>query len=218
MAAVFLHNAIIAAEPPTPPPTVAQHAPPSTYAPSMSRATRVPHNRTLSSVSSVTLHTLPGSDNSHPTEPLMHPGDSGSTVYLELLARQPTHPSTPRRTAGPGLTLQGDPVTARERRVQRERAVRRRLRRLRWAQRALWAVVGEWNAVSGGQLRTTRSFICVSCVCGDRPSWGSEINTAGGFGRPSGRDAVPGRSRLSRMAPLLPLRAVSSAAGRLQAP
>ena len=51
MGAVFLHNANITAAPPTPPPSVAQHASPHTV--STPHATRVLHNRTLSSVSSI---------------------------------------------------------------------------------------------------------------------------------------------------------------------
>ena len=148
MAAVFLHNAIFATDPPAPPPSAvahrgAPHSPPSSPHPHgrSSSGARHAHDRTLSSVSLQTLQTLP-SDQSHPTESLIHGADdSASTVYLDLLARQPKHPSSPA-TMG-GLTLQGDPLSARERRVQRERTVRRRLRRLRWVQRALWAVIAE---------------------------------------------------------------------------
>ncbi|KAH9920823.1 uncharacterized protein BXZ73DRAFT_91857 [Epithele typhae] len=119
MAAVFLHNAIFAAEPPTPPPpSLSSHAHSHRGGPFLL---------------------------SHPTEPLLRPNsfaDSASSVYLGLLARQPTHPDAP--TVGMGLTLQGDPLTMREKRVQRERAVRKLLRRLRWAKRALWALIGSW--------------------------------------------------------------------------
>ncbi|KAH9853003.1 hypothetical protein C2E23DRAFT_824411 [Lenzites betulinus] len=132
-AAVFLHNAIFTADPP-PPASLAHRAP----------NRRGPHDRQLSSVSTVTLQTST-SEHSHPTEPLIH-GHSESSVYLDLLARQPTHPSShPPR--GPGLSLQGDPVTLRGRRSIWERSVRKRLKRLRWAGRVLLAVIGECSAM-----------------------------------------------------------------------
>ena len=131
-AALYLHNAIFTTEPASPPSVAHTHRSPNR---------RVPHDRQLSSVSSVTLQTST-SEHSHPTEPLIHPGSSESTVYLDLLARQPTHPSSPAgRTQG--LSLQGDPVTPRERRIQHERVVRRRLKRLRLVQRVLWVIIGE---------------------------------------------------------------------------
>ncbi|KAI0693091.1 hypothetical protein C8T65DRAFT_668748 [Cerioporus squamosus] len=144
MAAVFLHNAIIATEPASPP-SLAHPHPHFGPHPTQHRAPnrRTTHDRQLSSVSSVTLQTST-SEHSHPTEPLIHPGSSESSVYLDLLARQPTHPSSPPPARGSGLTLQGDPVTARERRTQYERMVRRRLQRLRWAQRALFVIIGGW--------------------------------------------------------------------------
>ncbi|KAI0331335.1 hypothetical protein GY45DRAFT_629593 [Cubamyces sp. BRFM 1775] len=137
-AAVFLHNAIFTTEPP-PPASLAHrgHASPPHH------HRRGPHTRQLSSVSSVTLQTST-SEHSHPTEPLIHPGSSESSVYLDLLARQPTHPSSPPPTSTRGLTLQGDPVTPRERRNIWEKAIRRRLKRLRWAGRVLLVVICGW--------------------------------------------------------------------------
>ncbi|KAI0742883.1 hypothetical protein C8Q80DRAFT_1221257 [Daedaleopsis nitida] len=137
-AALYLHNAIFTSEPHSPPPLAAPHA--HRLVPNR----RGPHDRQLSSVSSVTLHTST-SEHSHPTEPLIHPGSSESTVYLDLLARQPTHPSSLGPAArGLALSLEGDPVTPRERRVQHVRMVRKRLKRLRWVQRTLWVIIGGW--------------------------------------------------------------------------
>ncbi|KAI0830298.1 hypothetical protein BC628DRAFT_1313857 [Trametes gibbosa] len=134
-AAVFLHNAIFTADPPPLPSASLAHRAPNRGG---------PHNRQLSSVSSVTLQTST-SEHSHPTEPLIHPGDSESSVYLDLLARQPTHPSrTSQPPIGQGLSLQGDPVTPRERRSVWERSVRKRLKRLRWAGRVLLTVICGW--------------------------------------------------------------------------
>ncbi|KAI0633025.1 hypothetical protein C8Q77DRAFT_1058952 [Trametes polyzona] len=159
-AAVFLHNAIFTTEPP-PPATLAHRAP---------NRRGGPHDRTLSSVSTVTLQTST-SEHSHPTEPLIHPGSSESSVYLDLLARQPTHPSSPP-ARGPGLTLQGDPVTPRERRSVWERSIRKRLRRLRWAGRALlgiicgWAVYNTVRYYVGAMLHTYRDRQIVAIVLG----------------------------------------------------
>ena len=147
-AALFLHNAIFAADPPSPPAATAAilgagaHRAPNRRGPHA-------HDRHLSSVSSITLQTST-SDHSHPTESLIHPdhlGSSESSVYLDLLARQPTHPGStthlPDRTSG--LSLQGDAVSPRERKERHEKEVRRRLRRLRLVQRVLWVIIGEWH-------------------------------------------------------------------------
>ncbi|TFK92158.1 hypothetical protein K466DRAFT_643503 [Polyporus arcularius HHB13444] len=140
MAAVFLHNAIFTTEPPS---LAHPQSGPHPHWQHRAPNRRLPHDRQLSSVSTVTLQTST-SEHSHPTEPLIHPGSSASSVYLDLLARQPTHPSSPPPARGSGLTLRGDPVTARERRTQYEQTVRRRLKRLRWAQRALFVIIGAW--------------------------------------------------------------------------
>ncbi|OJT11186.1 hypothetical protein TRAPUB_12293 [Trametes pubescens] len=134
-AAVFLHNAIFTTDPP-PPASLAHRAP----------NRRGPHDRTLSSVSTVTL-TTSTSEHSHPTEPLIHPGGSASSVYLDLLAQQPTHPDSAPGPRAQGLTLHGDAVTPRERRSLWERSVRKRLQRLRWAGRVLLGIICEWLVV-----------------------------------------------------------------------
>ncbi|EIW56467.1 uncharacterized protein TRAVEDRAFT_65689 [Trametes versicolor FP-101664 SS1] len=159
-AAVFLHNAIFTADPP-PPASLAHRAP----------NRRGPHDRTLSSVSTVTL-TTSTSEHSHPTEPLIHPGGSESSVYLDLLARQPTHPSSAPEPRPQGLTLQGDPVTPRERRSLWERSVRKRLQRLRWTGRVLLGVICSWavyNTVRyyvGAMLHLYRDRQIINLVLG----------------------------------------------------
>ncbi|KAI8990371.1 hypothetical protein BD414DRAFT_483405 [Trametes punicea] len=181
-AALFLHNAIFTTEPPPPASLAHAHAHRSgPTSPGGGSHRRSLHTRQLSSVSSVTLQTS-ASEHSHPTESLIHPGSSESSVYLDLLARQPTHPSSPPPTSGVGLTLQGDPVTQRERRSLWERTVRRRLKRLRWAGRVLTAIICGWavyNTVRyfvGAILHQYRdrqivaialgscSALCVACV------------------------------------------------------
>lgn len=132
MAALYLHQALFASEP-SPPPTLAHRSPGS----------RTPHDRQLSSVSSVTLRTTSHSDHSHPTEPLLHPPSSESSVYLDLLSRQPHHPDGSGSGPNTGLNLEGDPVTVSERRGHWERVVRKRLRRLRWTRRSLLVIIGK---------------------------------------------------------------------------
>ncbi|TBU30977.1 hypothetical protein BD311DRAFT_689927 [Dichomitus squalens] len=146
-AAVFLHNAIFAAEPPSPPPAIAGPHHHHRHHRRRSPNRRLPHDRQLSSVSSITLHAS-ASEHSHPTESLMHPSESAdaeSTAYLDLLARQPTYPdSVGHHARASALSLRGDPFSLRERRVAHEKLVRRRLKRLRLAQRVLWVVIGGW--------------------------------------------------------------------------
>ncbi|KAH9943904.1 hypothetical protein B0H21DRAFT_747516 [Amylocystis lapponica] len=141
MAALYLHQALFATEPSTP---IRAHR---------SLTVRSSHDRHLSSVSSATLRTS-NSDHSQPTEPLLHPLDSESSVYLDLLSRQPQHPAGPENGSHVGLSLEGDPVTLSERRSLWERVVRRRLRRLRWAKRILLAVIGAW-----GVYNTVRYYV-----------------------------------------------------------
>ncbi|KAI0799608.1 hypothetical protein BC629DRAFT_1591787 [Irpex lacteus] len=65
-----------------------------------------------------------------------------SAAYLDLLSRQPPHPSE-----GPAVTelsLHGDPITDRERRRHWERKVRRRLHTLKWARRVFRAIISGW--------------------------------------------------------------------------
>ncbi|KAI0946294.1 hypothetical protein AcV7_010309 [Taiwanofungus camphoratus] len=143
MAALYLHQALFASEP-SPPPTLAHRSPGS----------RTPHDRQLSSVSSVTLRTTSHSDHSHPTEPLLHPPSSESSVYLDLLSRQPHHPDGSGSGPNTGLNLEGDPVTVSERRGHWERVVRKRLRRLRWTRRSLLVIIGAWAI-----FNTVRYFV-----------------------------------------------------------
>ncbi|KAJ7038875.1 hypothetical protein C8F04DRAFT_950626 [Mycena alexandri] len=100
-----------------------------------------PHNRTTSST---TLQTLPISEHSHPTQPLLHSSTSESVAYLDLLSRQPTHPNAPRGSAM-GLSFDGDPTTVRERKGYVEKVVRRRLRRLKIMMAVLEVVMALWS-------------------------------------------------------------------------
>ncbi|KAJ6465697.1 hypothetical protein C8R45DRAFT_490772 [Mycena sanguinolenta] len=106
MAALYLHNSI--------------WGPDATETPS-------PHTRTISSA---TIQTLPVSELSHPTQPLLHSSTSESVAYLDLLSHQPNHPTAPRGSPV-GLSFDGDPTTMRERKGYLEKVVRKRLRRLK---------------------------------------------------------------------------------------
>ncbi|PIL25862.1 hypothetical protein GSI_11615 [Ganoderma sinense ZZ0214-1] len=186
-AAVFLHNAIFAADPPSPPAATAATLGAGAHRAPNRRAHHA-HDRRLSSVSSITLQTST-SDHSHPTESLIHPdhlGSSESSVYLDLLARQPTHPGSlthpPDRTSG--LTLQGDAVSPRERKERHEKEVRRRLRRLRLVQRVLWVIIEFLTPrhVLHPAALNTRSFVNARAAyhfttglggqCDNSPAWG----------------------------------------------
>ena len=130
MAALYLHNALFTTEPPSPPP------------PSISRrqhAGRVPHDRHISSQSSVTLHTST-SEHSHPTEPLLQ---GESSAYRDLLSRQPPHPSGPRTGWETALSLEAEPVSNSERRKLSDLSLRKRIRRLRWASKGVLYLMGE---------------------------------------------------------------------------
>lgn len=130
-AALYLHNALFAREPS--PPVIA-------YRPSYGR---LPHDRHLSSISSMTLRTSV-SEHSHPTEPLLHSPYSES-AYHELLARQPGHPDRPVSAWETALSLDSEPVSQREQRRSRELEVRKSLRRLRWLRRALLLLIGSYS-------------------------------------------------------------------------
>ncbi|KAJ7123691.1 hypothetical protein C8R44DRAFT_735326 [Mycena epipterygia] len=122
MAALYLHNSIWV-------PDVAE-----------SPQGHSPHTRTISSA---TLQTLPISDQSHTTQPLLHSSTSESVAYLDLLSRQPTHPNAPRGST-PGLSFGGDPTTMRERKGYTDRIVRRRLRRLKAMMAVLEVIMVCW--------------------------------------------------------------------------
>lgn len=121
MAALYLHNSIWVAD--------AAESPRG----------HSPHTRTISSA---TLQTLPISDQSHTTQPLLHSSTSESVAYLDLLSRQPTHPNAPRGSPL-GLSFSGDPTTMRERKGYADRIVRRRLRRLKAMMAVLEVIMGE---------------------------------------------------------------------------
>ncbi|GBE86959.1 hypothetical protein SCP_1002040 [Sparassis crispa] len=130
MAALFLHQALFTTEPSA-----------SSELPVLRSPNRVTqHERQLSSVSSVTLRTS-NSDHSQPTEPLLRPE---SSIYLDLLSRQPNHPDGPESSFNLGLSLEGDPITPRERKSCLERAIRKRLRRLRWTRRTTLLIMTSW--------------------------------------------------------------------------
>ena len=126
MAALYLHQALF--QPADAPPPQA----------SSNRHSRH-QGRQLSSFSSATLNTT--SENSH--APLVD-SYADSSAYLDLLSRQPPHPS--ESSAITELSLHGDPVTDRERRTHWEHAVRRRLHRLKWARRIFRAIICELGA------------------------------------------------------------------------
>ncbi|EMD30901.1 hypothetical protein CERSUDRAFT_120243 [Gelatoporia subvermispora B] len=139
MAALYLHHALFATEPSLPPSLV------------LRAPNRTGHDRHLSTITTVASV----SDNTHPTEPLLHGSDS--TVYLDLLARQPSHPSERLRQASGGLDLHGDPITQREYRTRWEQGIRKRLKTLRWTSRVLRGVAGAWAVVN-----TIRYFLAVA--------------------------------------------------------
>lgn len=128
MAALYLHQALFS-----------ESSVPQTATSSSTRSS-LAQDRRLSAVSSVTLHGT-ASDHSHPTEPLLD--SEASSAYLELLARQPRHPTSLGSPEEAALRLEGDPVTAAERRSHCEHRTRSRLRRLRWAKCSLLCVIGE---------------------------------------------------------------------------
>ncbi|KAJ7271170.1 hypothetical protein C8J57DRAFT_298970 [Mycena rebaudengoi] len=136
MAALYLHNSIWL---------------PETPEESLPRA-RTP--------SSATLQTLPTSELSHPTQPLLHSSTSESVAYLDLLSRQPTHPNTLRSVAG--LSFDGDPTTMRERKVHTEKVVKRRLRRLKVITTILEVVLIIWSLYT-----TIRYFLAFSIYPSD---------------------------------------------------
>lgn len=130
MAALYLHNALFTSEPPS-------HPPPSFARRPLSG--RVPHDRQLSSQSSVTLHTST-SEHSHPTEPLLH---GESSAYRDLLSRQPVHPSGAGTGWEAALSLDAEPVSTSERRRLSDLVLRKRMRRLRWASKSVLYLMGE---------------------------------------------------------------------------
>ncbi|KAK7055563.1 hypothetical protein R3P38DRAFT_2847836 [Favolaschia claudopus] len=125
MAALYLHNSI--------------WVPDATESPR--GASPHPHARTTSNA---TIQTLPISDLSHPTQPLLHSSTSESVAYMDLLSRQPNHPTHPRGSAME-LSFDGDPTTVRERKGYFEKVVRRRLRRLKAGIAVLEVIIAAWS-------------------------------------------------------------------------
>ncbi|RDB17602.1 hypothetical protein Hypma_001041 [Hypsizygus marmoreus] len=125
MAALYLHNAIHAPEP-----SSVSWSAPST------------HQRNVSTVSNTTLHTST-SEFSHPTEPLLHSSTSEAIAYMDMLSRQPVHPGSRPHLGWTGsLSLEGDPITSRERKAFRDRFMKQRLRRLKLLKGLLEGVMG----------------------------------------------------------------------------
>ncbi|KAF8999878.1 hypothetical protein BDQ17DRAFT_1427609 [Cyathus striatus] len=128
MAAVYIHDSMIATE---------QHNP-----------RPLSHTRNLSTVSSTTLHPST-SDHSQPTEPLLHQPitESSSTTFHDIPERPPVIPD--RSLSGPAwersIVLDGEPVSQREKKGLWELAVRRRLKRLRILKGAFECFIGAWT-------------------------------------------------------------------------
>lgn len=126
MAALYLHNAI--------------------FIPEESDSTRghSPHTRTISTG---TLRTIATSHTSHsyPTEPLLQDSSTvASSAYHDMLSRQPAHPAGPRTGWDMGLSLDGHPMTSRERRRFWEQTVRRRLKLLKTFKVSLELIMGKF--------------------------------------------------------------------------
>lgn len=144
MAALYIHNAIHSMEP--------SHSP---HLPS-------PHNRNISTVSSSTLRTST-SEYSHPTEPLLHSGTSGSLAYLDLLSHQPVYPHGAEPPHSRSISFDGDPNTMRERKGYWERTIRTRLRRLKLWKGLLELVIGACMNVGccGTRAKSTSAAFAV---------------------------------------------------------
>ncbi|KAG7443194.1 uncharacterized protein BT62DRAFT_935146 [Guyanagaster necrorhizus] len=149
MAALYLHNAIFSPEPAELPPS---------------------HSRTISTA---TLRTI-ASENSHPTEPLLDPLYSGS-AYLDLLERQPAHPTGPSPGWDMGLTLDYTP-TLRERKGYWEKAVRRRLKVLKLTVLIFEMIMGAWAIYSA--IRYFLAFAFYQSITGQDVSLALGTSTA----------------------------------------
>ncbi|KAF7310205.1 hypothetical protein MIND_00394100 [Mycena indigotica] len=159
MAALFLHNSLWVPDPESPPPSVQHtHIPSSDYGPRHSQS--LSHGRTTSA------STLAGfSEASHPTQPLLRPASSADVAYLDLLARQPRHPSVRGAGPPPGLSFDGDPMTGRERKEMAERGIRRRLKREKRAVVGAEGVLGVWTVYC-----TTRYFVAYGHIPAASPA------------------------------------------------
>ncbi|KAF7310213.1 hypothetical protein MIND_00395000 [Mycena indigotica] len=154
MAALFLHNSLW-----VPDPEQHTHIPSSDYGPRHSQS--LSHGRTTSA------STLAGfSDASHPTQPLLPAStETSSVAYLDLLARQPRHPSVRGAGPPPGLSFDGDPMTGRERKEMAEHGIRRRLQREKRAVVGAEGVLGVWTLYC-----TTRYFLAYGHIPASAPA------------------------------------------------
>ncbi|KIK66267.1 hypothetical protein GYMLUDRAFT_38080 [Collybiopsis luxurians FD-317 M1] len=116
MAALYLHNAIFIPEP-------------------SETQDSIPHTRTISSTTLRTITT----DQSHPTEPLLHSNNSGSLAYQDLLSMQPGY-----RDSTVGLSFDGGRPTLSEKQRYREKSVKKRLRILKFTGYILELILGIW--------------------------------------------------------------------------
>ncbi|KAJ3742848.1 hypothetical protein DFH05DRAFT_1401060 [Lentinula detonsa] len=139
MAALYLHNAIFIPEPS------------ETHSPEY-----FPHSRTLSSTTLRTTTT----EQSHPTEPLLHSTNSGSLAYQDLLSRQPGYPDGQSEQWTTALSLDGYPTPSKERQEYWEHSVKKLqiLKRIRLVLKvvlgALLTVISLWALYN-----TVRYFI-----------------------------------------------------------
>ncbi|KIK66274.1 hypothetical protein GYMLUDRAFT_929599 [Collybiopsis luxurians FD-317 M1] len=116
MAALYLHNAIFIPEP-------------------SDTQDSIPHTRTISSTTLRTITT----DQSHPTEPLLHSNNSGSLAYQDLLSMQPGY-----RDSAVGLSFDGGHPTLSEKQGYWEKSVKKRLRILKLTGYILELILGIW--------------------------------------------------------------------------
>ncbi|TFK36062.1 hypothetical protein BDQ12DRAFT_687244 [Crucibulum laeve] len=127
MAALYLHNAL--------------H---STESSETARGPSYHHSRNLSTVSSTTLHAST-SGHSQPTEPLLYTQAPISSVYYDFPDQIPREEEQPPILEwAQTLTLEGDPVSPREKRSLWELSTRRRLKRMRRWRWILVLVKGCW--------------------------------------------------------------------------
>ncbi|KAF5353258.1 hypothetical protein D9756_008036 [Leucocoprinus leucothites] len=146
MAALYLHNAIFTPEP-------------SELA---RTSTPFPHSRNGSTISGTTLHAS-GSEQSYPTEPLLHPRTPDSIAYIDLYSRQATLVDEPEPLEwGPHPTLLGDSPAIREKKNFWEKTLRKRLKRLRYLMRSLEFIFGGWAIYN-----TARYFIAFTAYDSD---------------------------------------------------
>jgi hypothetical protein len=149
MAALYLHQALFANDAPS--------------SPSLAHRSSQGHHD-YPSLSTVTLHTST-SEHSHPTEPLLHGPYPQVSAYQDILSNQPIFSEPSRTSWTTALSLSGDPLTSRERKIHWERLVRTRLYRLRWARRVLRSVIGKLFTGSVLRLRSYSGYLQLPGAC-----------------------------------------------------